>query len=930
VVQKFVLLPLVAAICALPAMAQPYLVKDINPVSQNGSSSPDTFVRFGKYVFFTATTLFEGRELWASDGTAAGTFLLNDACPGECSGSGFPVAVTPRGLFYVTTDDQYGTFLWITRGTPASTILLSDDLSYIGSGSRAAWVESQGVLYFTATDKDHGSELWRSDGTPAGTVLVTDVWPGFGGWIGDLVVFGGRVFFSADDGVAGTALWVSDGTAAGTRMVKDTSPGASHNDGGLRRLRASSRYLFFFAPSPAGWELWRSDGTTKGTQMVADLVRGPESPFIYNAVAFGSRLYMETDVDGKGQELWVSEGTKAGTRKLTSFLNSQPFTSFFSPLRSLSSAVALGDQLVFPASDGLQGRELWVTNGTAAGTRLLKDVCPGSCLGVLSVWPAQGNRIFFTGTEGQRGVELWVSDGTAAGTRIVRDVCRQACSSSPSDPIAAGSRLFFLADDGRTGRQLWRTDGTSAGTVRVSELPAATFKNGLRAGAHTDRLFFAADDGHHGEELWLSDGTLAGTRLLADLDVADRAGSAPKAFMPLGDSLLFFADDGLHGSELWRSDGTADGTTLVHEFSPGPQAPAQFWPLWPNEETGGTVFFSAELGGSPRRMWKTDGTSAGTLQLTPEELDVRDGPRVAGGKVFFTAIDSPHGKELWVTDGTAAGTRLVTDLAPGTFASDPAFLTPFQGKLFFSAIADPPSFEGRRLWRSDGTEAGTIPLMDTAWSPRALTVHQGLLYFFAEDWQHGRELWRSDGTAAGTVLAADVKPGPGSLRFEAMTSLGSRLLLWNPDSSGTPELWVSDGTAAGSAPIAQVRLMFSLSGPLVLNGVVYFTGLNGSSGELLWRSDGTAAGTFPLRDRDGHVIPAPATMLVFGNRLYFIASDLGATLWQSDGTAEGTTPIRQLEPGQRSSLALAVAGSRLFFRAFEPVTGTELWAIDKP
>jgi ELWxxDGT repeat protein len=110
---------------------------------------------------------------------------------------------------------------------------------------------------------------------------------------------------------------------------------------------------------------------------------------------------------------------------------------------------------------------------------------------------------------------------------------------------------------------------------------------------------------------------------------------------------------------------------------------------------------------------------------------------------------------------------------------------------------------------------------------------------------------------------------------------------------------------------------------------LYFLGGDGHA-DLLWRTDGTAAGTYPLRDRDGQTIPTPAIMTVFGGKLYSITWDIGATLWQSDGTPQGTFPLRQLDPGQPGSLALAVAGPRLFFRAFDPATGSELWAIGGP
>ncbi len=277
-----------------------------------------------------------------------------------------------------------------------------------------------------------------------------------------------------------------------------------------------------------------------------------------------------------------------------------------------------------------------------------------------------------------------------------------------------------------------------------------------------------------------------------------------------------------------------------------------------------------------------------------------------------------------MTDGTLAGTREL-DLVPGASGSEPYLLTPFGDGILFTAR--PSALPGRRLWKSDGTDSGTAPITDAVQPTSALTVHQGLAYFLGTNGST-TQLWRSDGTAAGTVRLPDLVPGS-SFEAQSLTSLGSRLLFWNAYQGSTTlqGLWATDAEAAGAKRISSVFLFFSFPGPLELGGVVYFAGGDGHS-ELLWRTDGTEAGTYPLRDRDGRTVAKPDLMTLFDGKLYFITPDLGATLWQSDGTPQGTFPLRQLEPGQHTSLALAVAGSRLFFRAFDPATGAELWAID--
>jgi ELWxxDGT repeat protein len=928
-VRRLILLPLLVWLWTPPGAAQPYLVKDINPLLVDQSSSPDRFVHFGRYAVFSATTLLEGRELWSSDGTAAGTFLLVDACPGECYSDPTPVAVTPRGVFFNTFGSGEGARngLWITRGTPASTMLLAENVQ-AGGGASAVWMASQGVLYFSGLDSAHGIELWRSDGTPAGTYPVKDLWPGPSGAMSELAVYRGRVFFGASDGATGWALWSSDGTAAGTKLVKDPSPNTLTNEPGLRWLRATTGYLFFEANGTAGRELWRSDGTTAGTRLVADLTPGPGSTSIYNAVALGNRVFLEAESGAQGEEVWVSDGTPRGTKALTHFAESRPFTFGPSRDRSLSAANVIGNQLIFPAFETGLGRELWTTDGTTAGTHLLTDLCPGSCSAVLSVWPAFQNRIYFSAAD-QRGLELWVTDGTAAGTHLVRDLCLGACSSFPADPFPLGGALLFTAKDAAGHRQLWKTDGTAAGTIQLSSFAVDNFAQGLQgAVTTTGKLFFAADDGVHGSELWLTDGTSAGTRLAANLDAADHGGSRPFDLMAAGGTLYFFADDGVHGSELWKSDGTANGTELVHEFLPGPGTLERLDSFDWRADLGGTLAFIPALGLS-NSLWRTDGTDAGTYALTSDDVQVRGYPDsrrlpVVNGKAFFLASRQASGRELWVTDGTPAGTQEL-DLVPGAADSSPSALTPYGNKLVFTA-GTPSSPQDRRLWTSDGTAAGTTSVTDAVQPTLALTVHQGLVYFLGTAGGN-TQLWRSDGTAAGTVRLPDIVPGR-SLEAQALTSLGSRLLLWGafPFSADQKGLWATDGTAAGTKRLRDVNLLFSFSDPQELGGVLYFVGGDGHA-DLLWRTDGTEAGTHPLRDHDGHTIATPYIMSVFDGKLYFITPDIGATLWQSDGTPQGTVPLRQLDPGQPGSLALAVAGSRLFFRAFDPATGSELWAI---
>jgi ELWxxDGT repeat protein len=173
--------------------------------------------------------------------------------------------------------------------------------------------------------------------------------------------------------------------------------------------------------------------------------------------------------------------------------------------------------LFFSADDGVHGYELWRSDGTAEGTTLVADIKPGrrdSDPGHTTGQPprpnmrAIGATLFFGADDGVHGRELWRSDGTAATTKLVRDIGSGGGGSGNSSPewlTNLNGTLFFSAIDDRHGRELWRSNGTRRGTKLVRDINPGTgnslnFLSDLRNVA--GRLFFSANDGSHGYELW--------------------------------------------------------------------------------------------------------------------------------------------------------------------------------------------------------------------------------------------------------------------------------------------------------------------------------------------------------------------------------------------------------------------------------------------
>jgi ELWxxDGT repeat protein len=895
---------LLAFAASLPATlaAQPAArVADLTTVGATGSG-PSGFARLGSLVLFAAADAANGRELWRTDGTDGGTWLVKDLHSGP--DSSFPESFTAVGSrMFFTAEDR----LWWTDGTGAGTVPVAAHLDGV-----YMLAELGGTLYFSAADEAGGQELWRTDGTEAGTRRVKDIAAGPNGshpW--PIVAFRGRVYFAAT-GPGGDELWTSDGTEAGTVPVSDIVPGPV----GSRpaQLAVAGSTLFFTAYTDAtGRELWKTDGTAAGTALVRDIRTGPagQSEALVLA-AVGSRLLFGPDDGVTGTEPWVSDGTAAGTHLLRD-VRPGPASS------ALAEAARVGDVAYFVADDGTNGPEVWRTDGTPAGTMLLGPVsafgsrpdglvalgdalfftaddgvhgrepwrADGTVLTLLDVNPtigttydglvSTGDALYFGGlTIGPSGVstygEPWRSDGTLAGTHLVKAIS-PAPSSIMRQGVAYAGAYYFVLQQEHTGFELWRSDGTAAGTALVVDLlPGALSGNPTDPVPWNGLLYFCGRDAT-GSALWRSDGTAAGTTPVKRFP---EQGAMAMSLALVGNRLFLAAQTAAVGSELWTSDGTEAGTVLVRDVNPGPDAS-----LVDDLTAFGSVALFTAYDGLEFELWRSDGTTAGTVRVAPDSAasSVR-GIVVAGDRAFFTAADA-HGRELWVTDGTAAGTTMLGDLLPGADGSFPGQMTALGSSLVFNAR---DLSAGRELWRSDGTVGGTVRLADVrpgegSSNPSDLTASGGFVFFSADDGAAGREPWTTDGTAAGTVRLADAWPGAGSsMTAENAAGAWGGWAFFAAAAPGTgAELWRTDGTPAGTRLVQEIGPAESSAG--------------------IWR-DGTGAFT------------------AAAGRLFFRAVDgAGRELWAlvpelavSDATsAEGATATFTVTAVPRVEQALTVA-----------------------
>ncbi len=864
------------------------------------------FVELDGALLFRGWDGVHGWELWRTDATAEGTWLVADICPGKCSSQPWELRPALGAVYFSALDPDHGVELWRTDGTASGTELVADLFPGAGNGRPGTLVEFQGLLFFSADDGVSGRELWRSDGTGAGTAMVADIQPGSSGsFPSSLYAVGSRLHFAADDGAHGNELWITDGTQAGTALVEDLCEGPG--DGlwqeepvprGPRIFRSVGDRLIASSSDVActPWRIWVSDGTPEGTEPLLDLEPAGLFPFPApdGAVLLGARD------ESYAATLWRSDGTPEGTWEVAA--------------AEYPRAVGtLGGDVYFEAWDVEHGRELWRTDGTAAGTMLVKNIQegPGSALnGYLALGVSDGSKLLFYADDGATGIEPWVTDGTSQGTLPLGDLNPGPANSvEPLGTVDLGASFagtfLFLAFEPEHGFEPWRSDGTPQGTELLADLdaqasalapwPPGPYEYAERLAeiaASAGGLVFAADDGVHGMEPWVSDGTAPGTHLLADLcPDCDESVNPPRSFVSLDDRAYFLADDGMGAyGALWVTDGTEAGTELLDPLPSG-------FRIVPWRGQPGRVLVE----GGPE-LWVSDGSPEGTTALVGGYVFETTTP--AGAHAFFTLGQDSGEGELWRTDGTPAGTELVADLNPEG-ASYPWALAALGPRVVFGA-EEPVT--GREPWVSDGTLEGTLQLADlnpgAGSSMRADALSESMrlgefVYFVADDGLLGEELWRTDGAAA-PEFVGDLTPGAPGSAPRLLAASGDRLFFSALDRAHGRELWVVDSAAPGPALVRDIN-------PGPASGIVdarnfYYQ---------LWRED---------------------EPIVWRGRLYFAATDGagGLELWSSDGTAEGTSLERDIHPGPGSSSpsGFALFEDRLYFAATDGQTGFELWALD--
>jgi ELWxxDGT repeat protein len=409
--------------------------------------------------------------------------------------------------------------------------------------------------------------------------------------------------------------------------------------------------------------------TTREVFDTKDLLAGRGSSWFFTNPGAGGPVLFSGYSEPYGRELWATNGLRTGTRVLKDI---HVGANFWSNPGSSSNPASVpgggtayttrfqkvsGNRIVFPATSAAAGRELWVSNGTSAGTVLLKDHMPGTGDGIgVSGGPIEfvfGNGTFavYLAQDQLLGPSLWATNGSLAGTRHLVSFPEYGV---PSPTGYLGNRILF----GRNReRELWVTNGTAAGTVKLKTFGDRAIQNISRIQGMNYALLSVYTP-LLGQELWITDGTAAGTRLLRNINLRE-AGSEPGsypgsseyrnqgAYFRVGNRIVFPAKDDQTGRELWATQGSTATTVRIANLTPG-IAGSDFWQF---ATLNNRLYFAATVTeGSSRvvRPFVTDGTAAGTRKLS-STLRVSGRMVALHNTVVFPAYNPSFDQYIWRT-----------------------------------------------------------------------------------------------------------------------------------------------------------------------------------------------------------------------------------------------------------------------------------------
>jgi ELWxxDGT repeat protein len=693
-----------------------HVLKDLNDGTYNDGIS-NLFI-FNGSLYFTGQTQQSGYELWKSDGTEAGTMLFADIAPGAASAAPQKPIIFNNTFYFIASTPTNGAELWKSDGTVEGTSLFKEFVA--GPNGVSLYSPFSGIsvsddYFIFMVNYNNSNRLWKSNGTDEGSqqLKIIDYQADNFTTFSDFTILNNVPYFiSSDFFNSGTHIWTTDGTIEGTVVAVNTTLA---NAGSISLLTAADNYLIFNATGMESYNPrpWVTDGTQEGTHLLKDVSLQGSSAGNLAFVPIGNRLYFPAGYGSlNGVELWYTDGTEQGTAMTPDILHF--YSGTLTGLGRFSSSV-LNGSLIFAGNNGISGTEPFISDGTAAGTHVIKDINPGDFVSCgftneheNDIFIKAGNKLFFNGYGNGTGSEIFVTDGTEQGTKLVKDIAPGSgwSVSAYTYFMSYNDIFYFKANDNIHGNELWRTDGTEEGTWLVKDINPGS-ESGVNASnslqmqnknyaVYNGSLFFVANDGT-GEAVWKTNGTVESTLKVITLP----ATNGYPVIIAANNNKIFITTTGLN--ILYGSDGTQEGTVLIQS-----DINSNYMHFLHNTIVNNELYYNVNTNTTGRSIFRSDGTPAGTV-LVKGDLATDHGMKFmqsCGDTIFFGLGSNDwlswSCDEIWKTDGTANGTIMLTQTDGINLFQDYSCI---QSNLIFTKPTSTPN-----LWISDGTVLNTYPI----------------------------------------------------------------------------------------------------------------------------------------------------------------------------------------------------------------------------
>nr|WP_314496552.1 T9SS type A sorting domain-containing protein [uncultured Chryseobacterium sp.] len=775
------------------------------------------------------------------------------------------------------------------------------------------------ILFSAERNSEEGRELWSYNSVTQKSILLKDILPGYNSGMPGQPYFSkinDKVYFIASDNSSYKQIWETDGTASGTHKVKDLSSNYEtvaqaagnklfifsnkelsvynplnnvltplktfdYTSGTIKLETFNDQLLLAANDGVNGKEIWKSDGTVVGTLLLKDIAPNSGSSISndFKILKLNNGKFYFVANTATGYQLYESNGTTAGT------VSVMPIQNVFE-----LNGVSAGNYFVFTGFDAANGGlEPWVSDGTAAGTQILKDILPGnsSSMGINNKFLKINNKIYFdsssNGINQIYGNYIWETDGTQAGTLLFNTPANNMLYGTSSD-----AQHLILTKPNEYSR-FWVANGNSAQTFEIAGLGMPDNNSFVDLNS---AIYLTGSNSTYGSELFSLNPVSQVATLASDINHS--SGSLPHSYGVLNDNLIFIASNRQFNHQFYKRNKITQQISRLTNFTSGTSSVGMFTDFNDTFIKVGNYFYTKNNTPNFRSVfYRTDGTSANSSMIpTPDTTtnDVAMHVNLNDNSLLFAGYNNITGTELWKIENNSNVPVLVKDISTDNMGSmynvDPKAVV-LNGFAYFVAKEN-----GKLgIWKSDGTAPNTLKTVQYIFQNGSDgnikvigSVNGKLLYSTRkENYSNtsNTELFASNGDLSSSVLVRSHSDPFGSASFSTETEIFNNKLFYAV--TGYPAgLYSTDGTIAGTVEVAQLNFNGAVQFKKCSNQL-FFTNNNGSQ---LWKTDGTNAGTVNMSANLNGI----KDMVCVNNYLYFLNGD-SQKVWKANVAAGTAAPL---------------------------------------